>query len=732
MFFIFVLFCRLCFDLFVLVCVFVCLFVVFVLVQSVIEFDVVCVNVYCVVNSISGVIKISIFFVEIFQLVLVIECVELDVCGVQLFNDVMCYVVGVSLESSGIDNCVDDFCICGFDVGSWVNNVIFDGMCVLQGSQWNCSMFDSWNLECVEVFKGFLVVMYGQVVLGGMVNQVSKMFIFDQVQQLCFVLDVYGQYSVVFDVGIGSIGNDYLVCLVGLYCDGDMQIKYIVQEYWFLVLSYIWQIVEYICLILFGLYQKDNGGLMYQFLLMVGIFDVMCYGYMKNSIFIGEFDWNIFNCMLWMVGWMVEYWFNDYIMLSQSVCWIYVDLLYCGVVIFGVFNVDGCMQNCCGVQGIGDFDGDMFDICLQVCFVMGGVDYILLFGWDWQCVDWEGVCMVMFSLCLIDIFNLVYFFYWFIVIMEMLMVGVNCQSGVYLQDQMLLGYWCFMLGGCYDWIKDDVISVNCNIVIGIFQFGGCNVIKSEVFIGCVGVLYVFENGLMLYISYVEFFQFLIKLLLDSFIYIVFELVIGLQWEVGVKYQLVVVDGLVILLVYDLCQQNMIVDDLIVSYCNCGVIGIVICFIQGDEGCVCGIELEGCIMLIEGFSLIGVVLCMDLEMICLVFYKGRQLVMVLDYIVLFWVDYIVQGGVFVGLSLVVGVCYNGVSYGDSVNLYWILLYILFDVVICYVLGQVGSICVLFVFNVSNLVDKCFVFMCIGVFLCYYGSGCSVMVIVMFGW
>jgi len=116
--------------------------------------DAVHVNAYRTTSHASSATKTDTAVAETAQSVSVIAREELDARGVQNLNEAMRYVAGVTLESSGIDNRVDDFRIRGFDAGSWSNNVTVDGMRAPQGSQWNRTMVDSWNLERVEVLKG--------------------------------------------------------------------------------------------------------------------------------------------------------------------------------------------------------------------------------------------------------------------------------------------------------------------------------------------------------------------------------------------------------------------------------------------------------------------------------------------------------------------------------------------------------------------------------------------------
>lgn len=476
-----------------------------------------------------------------------------------------------------------------------------------------------------------------------MVNQVSKTPTPDQQQQLRLGVDANGQYNTAFDVGTGSPDNAHLVRLVGLYRDGDTQIQHTEQKHWFLAPSYTWQIAERTRLTLLGMYQKDDGGSTYQFLPAAGTLNPTAYGHMKNSTFIGEPGWNTFNRTVWTAGWLFEHQFNDHLTLTQSARRTHVDSLYRGVVTFGALNADGRTQNRRGVMGTGNSDGDTFDTRLQARFTTGAVDHTVLLGWDWQRADWEGVRSAMSSPRPIDIFSPVYSNYMPTVSTETPTAGVNRQSGVYLQDQLALGNWRLTLGGRYDWTKDDSSSANRNISTGISTPGGRNVIKSEAFTGRAGVLYVFENGLTPYVSYAESFQPSTKSPLDSFTQATFEPITGSQWEAGLKYQPASVDGLVTLAVYDLRQQNMIVDDPIASHRTCGATGTATCSIQGDEGRVRGIELEGRITPFEGFSLIGAASRMDSEMTRSAPYKGKELAMVPDYSASFWADYTFQGG-----------------------------------------------------------------------------------------
>ncbi|MCD7098268.1 TonB-dependent siderophore receptor [Stenotrophomonas sp. MMGLT7] len=697
-----------------------------------VDLDAVRVNAYRATTSASGATKTNTPVAETAQSLSVIAREELDARGVQNLNEAMRYVAGVSLESSGIDNRVDDFRIRGFDAGSWSNNVTLDGMRAPQGSQWNRSMFDSWNLDRVEVLKGPSAVMYGQVAPGGMVNQVSKTPTPDQEQQLRLNVDGNGQYGTAFDVGAGSTGDDHLFRLVGLYRDGDTQIKHTEQKHWFLAPSYTWQIAERTRLTLLGLYQKDDGGSTYQFLPMAGTLVATPYGRMKNTTFIGEPNWNTFDRTLWTAGWLFEHGFNEHWTLSQSARRTHVDSLFRTVVTNGGLNADGRTQKRRATWGTGDSDGDTLDTRLTGRFATGAAEHTLLFGVDWQRADWDGARGAMNSPLDIDIFNPVYTGYVPVTTSIAYSGGVNRQTGVYLQDQIALDKWRLTLGGRYDWTKDDTWTRSYNAVSGVYGARVPTRIDNKAFSGNAGVLYVADNGLTPYVSYAESFQPAGTDTNMSYARTPFDPITGKQWEAGLKYQPAGFDGLFTVAAYDLRQQNILTND--PDHADgCGASGSSQCQVQDGEGRVRGVELEARITPFDGFSVIGAASWMDSEVTrSNNGYKGRQLAMVPDWTAALWGDYTFQAGALAGLSLAAGVRYNGESYGDSANLYRIPSYTLFDAAIRYDAGRFGATAVQLALNASNLADKTYVSTCGGVSSCYYGSGRVVTATARFIW
>ncbi len=694
--------------------------------------DTVRVNAYRTSTSVQGATKTHTPPAETPQSVSVIAREELDARGVQNLNDAMRYVAGVSLESTGIDNRVDDFRIRGFDAGSWSNNVTLDGMRAPQGGQWNRTMFDSWNLERVEVLKGPSAVMYGQVAPGGMVNQVSKTPRPDAPQQIRLSVDGHGQYSTAFDVGTGTQDHDHLFRLVGLYRDGDTQIHYTEQEHGFIAPSYSWQIAERTRLTLLGLYQKDDGGSTYQFLPMDGTLRPTRYGRMKNTTFIGEPTWNVWDRTVWTAGWLFEHGFNENWTLSQSARHTHVDSLFRTVVTNGRLLADGRTQRRRATWGTGDSAGETIDTRLQGRFDTGAASHTLLLGVDWQKADWDAQRGAMNPPGDIDIFHPVYTGLVPVTNTISLSEAVNRQTGVYAQDQIALANWRFTFGGRYDWTDDDSSSASHTVATNRTGPWTRTRLKAEAFTGRAGVLYLFDSGFSPYLSYAESFQPSTASALSSHERTSFDPITGKQWEAGLKYQPASFDGLITLSGYDLRQQNLLVQDPDPTHNTCGANGNSQCSVQDGEGRVRGIELEGRITPAEGLSIIGAATRMDSEMTRSDLYQGKRIAMVPDYTASLWIDYTFHTGALNGLSLAAGVRYNGESFGDSANVYRIPSYTLYDAALRYDMGQADGVHVQLSLNLSNLTDELFVSTCTGESSCYYGTGRSVVAAARFSW
>ncbi|CAB3883989.1 TonB-dependent siderophore receptor [Achromobacter sp. SIMBA_011] len=696
-----------------------------------VSLEAVTVNAYRPAETIGGSTKTDTPLREVPQSVSVIERREMDLRGVRNLNEATRYTAGVLPESQGIDNRVDDLYIRGFDAGSFGANVMLDGLRAPSDSSlsWNRTSFNTWNLERVEVLKGPSSVLYGQLAPGGMVNQVSKLPTLGEEQVVQLQVDGHGRRQTAFDLGGANGDENVLWRLVGLYGDGATQIRHTDHEQWFIAPSATIYFNDHATrLTLHGLYQKDRGGSTFQFLPYQGTVVPAAEGYIKNTTFLGEPDWNTYNRDIWTAGWQLEHQFNNAWKFSQNARYTHVDSLYRATVGNGVRGaaltnlntlIGGRILNRRAVQGEGDSDAQTIDTRIEGKFGTGPLTHTMIAGFDWQKTDWtflRQAATVSPAVIAINVYDPVYSHYDFepTLAKQMSTRETDSQYGVYLQDQIALDRWRFTLGGRQDWTRMDSL----NRLTGVRQ-----VTRDEAFTGRAGVTYLFDNGLAPYFSYSESFQ---PTGGTTRAGNAFKPTTGTQWEAGLKYEPRYIDGMITLSAYELSQQNVLTADPLNEADEAYQV-------QTGKVRVRGVELEGRITPLRGLSVIGAVTRMDSKVVRNNDgYAGNRMIRVPDWIGSMWVDYTFHSGPLAGLGMGAGVRYVGATYGDLANNLHIPAYTLFDAALRYDAGKIGGMNLQLALNGSNLADKRYVATCSAATSCYYGTGRTVMATARLSW
>lgn len=696
-----------------------------------VSLEAVTVNAYRPAETIGGSTKTDTPLREVPQSVTVIERREMDLRGVRNLNEATRYTAGVLPESQGIDNRVDDLYIRGFDAGSFGANVMLDGLRAPSDSSlsWNRTSFNTWNLERVEVLKGPSSVLYGQLAPGGMVNQVSKLPTLGEEQVVQLQVDGHGRRQTAFDLGGANGDENVLWRLVGLYGDGATQIRHTDHEQWFIAPSATIYFNDHATrLTLHGLYQKDRGGSTFQFLPYQGTVVPAAEGYIKNTTFLGEPDWNTYNRDIWTAGWQLEHQFNNAWKFSQNARYTHVDSLYRATVGNGVRGaaltnlntlIGGRILNRRAVQGEGDSDAQTIDTRIEGKFGTGPLTHTMIAGFDWQKTDWtflRQAATVSPAVIAINVYDPVYSHYDFepTLAKQMSTRETDSQYGVYLQDQIALDRWRFTLGGRQDWTRMDSL----NRLTGVRQ-----VTRDEAFTGRAGVTYLFDNGLAPYFSYSESFQ---PTGGTTRAGNAFKPTTGTQWEAGLKYEPRYIDGMITLSAYELSQQNVLTADPLNEADEAYQV-------QTGKVRVRGVELEGRITPLRGLSVIGAVTRMDSKVVRNNDgYAGNRMIRVPDWIGSMWVDYTFHSGPLAGLGMGAGVRYVGATYGDLANNLHIPAYTLFDAALRYDAGKIGGMNLQLALNGSNLADKRYVATCSAATSCYYGTGRTVMATARLSW
>lgn len=194
--------------------------------------------------------KTSSALLDVPQSVAVVTRKLLNDQGAVKLDDALRNVAGVM--PGGYYDGWDYYRIRGFDASF---NTYLDGM---RGG--NGTSDETWGLESVEVLKGPSSALYGQSVLGGLVNLTSKRPQPDAFANVSFIGGSFGFRNPAIDAG-GSLNRSRTVYgrFVALYRSQDSFTDYAFNRRTYLAPSLTWRIRPSTTLTLLGRYQREYG-----------------------------------------------------------------------------------------------------------------------------------------------------------------------------------------------------------------------------------------------------------------------------------------------------------------------------------------------------------------------------------------------------------------------------------------------------------------------------------------
>lgn len=657
------------------------------------------------------------------QSVSVVTREQMDVRGVQSVTEAVRYVAGVQSASAGNNPLMDEYSVRGFTSGSSSNDVLLDGMKAAAGGQWNRPSFDSWALERIEVLKGPAAVLYGQVAPGGVINLASKLPQTRPQRMTRLYGGSYQERGGALDVGGKITGNPLIYRLVGLYRDTHTQVDDTRLKRYLISPSLSWKISDSSQWTLLAQFQRDQGNPTFQFLPAIGTLHHGSAGWLPRSRFVGEPGWNTYNRSQASLGWMFEHRFNEHWTLQQSLRHARVASLYRGVVISGALGQEARIQRRRGQEGRGHADSDTLDTRVLGRIDTGPVHHQLLVGLDWQHTRWSAQRLLSArEPSPIDVYRPVPTGTDFAASMR---TRINTretdqQLGTYLQDQIAFDHWRLSLG-----TRRDRASLNARDRISHTD----SRIPSHALTSRGGLLYLFDNGLAPYLSFSQSFQPPTSAANQSYDGLIFEPVIGRQYEAGIKYQPSAIDGLLTASVYDLLQRHILGTDPDPGH----VCGTGNCMIQDGEGRIRGMELEGRLVLGSHWQILGNwTLMQSLMLKSRQGNEGKGLVGVPRQMASFRVDYDFKAGGLHGLALGAGLRHVASRWGDSANSLRMAAYTLIDASLALDLSRFGWRDARLTLSGSNLADRRYLATCRSEASCYYGTRRQVVARVHFQW
>lgn len=622
----------------------------------------------------------------------------------QTVSEALRYSSGVTTESRPTITIFDQFTIRGFDT----YQTFYDGLPLLSNNSWNLyPQVDSFATESLEILKGPASSLYGLVPPGGMVNQVAK---YPKDEDETLVRAAVGSDSL-FELGLDTTGQltdnaRYRVVALGRKQDGFQDTTE--NERYTIAPSVTIDITKATELTLSAYYQDDPEMVPSTPLPGIGTLYEAPYGKLDTSVYAGDENWNSYSREVLMLGYKLNHEINSNWSVLQKFRYTDADALQQNSYHSGE-PTDGIYLTRSAYLTDEEIDGVTVDTQLAGFVQSGDVAHNLLFGIDYQnsdstvayrdtlTNDTPVLDLSNIDNDLFDVDSLPLDFY-----QEDHIIDIE-QIGFYLQDEIRIDNFTFLLNGRFDQFESTDVAAN---EYAGYEYGSTTEIDQNEFSGRVAAMYTFDSGWRMYANYSESFEPVSGS--DSVTEEAFKPTTADQIEIGTKY--ISGDGATTFTgaYFVLTKQNVVVNT--TDYFQ---------YTQNGEVESKGIELELNTRVTNALSLQANATFLDMEVTEDSLdpdVVGKTPVWVAQESASVWANYFFDDALD-GLMLGAGVRYVGETQADKYNTDTVPSYTLVDAVLSYDMPQydlklTGSL--------SNLTDKEYVGSCYDTNNCWYGA------------
>lgn len=641
---------------------------------------------------------------------------QMDDRNVQNIDDAVRYMPGIVASSYGSDTRADWLRVRGFEPTQFL-----DGLPLPKGVYANPKQ-ETWNLDRLALLRGPASSVYGQTPPGGLLDMVSRRPSAESSNEIEVQYGSDNHRQINF-ASTGKIDDEgqFLYGLSGVIRDSGTQIDHVDNKRYNIAPSLTWNIDEDTKFTLLTQFTRDDTGITSQFLPVQGTKIRSPLGDISHHKNLGDPDWEYYDRTYYALGYAFEHRLNDVWQFKQNLRYTKSDLsfqtLTPGAYPFTQVDAEGNVGRS-STSVDEDISQFAVDNNFQADFATGDVLHTLLIGLDHQRTNTNYTSIFGDGLTT-NVNNPIYglpivrpprsdAFYDY--------DQKTYQTGLYVQDQMALNQWRLTLGGREDWVHTGTKFFN--------KGDATNTERDKNFSGNAAISYVFDNGVVPYLSYAESFQPTSNATASPTDSI--KPTEGKQWELGIKYQPPGSNTLLTAAVYDLTQKNVSVTTI-----NSDNVSITS---QTGEVKVKGLELEAVSDVTDNLKVIAAYTLAKSEVQDGTF-KGNRLQLMPNQQASLWTDYTWHTGVLDGFGVGGGVRYTGNTYGDQANteLGKADAYTVFDAAVHFDLGRLDNSLkgASLALNATNLFDKDYISTCDS-FYCYYGDQRSVVASATYKW
>jgi iron complex outermembrane recepter protein len=639
---------------------------------------------------------------------------QIEAQGAQNLAEALRYTPGVTIQSFGANAFFDAFKLRGFDAPRYLDGLRLPA----DTTTFAVPRIETYGLERVEGLKGPSSGLYGQSDPGGLLNMVSKRPTDVPHYDVVGTFGSFDRLQGAFDIG-GPVDKDgqFLYRIVGLGRDSNSQTDFVQDNKLFIAPSFTWRPDIDTSFTVLAQYQKvDNKGYQ-QYVPGQVSFLPNPNGHIPYSRYLGEPGPDGYHLEQFAVGYAFEHRFDNVFQFRQNFRYSEVSNDLASTRTEGMITERLVARTYNYVKASAA--NVAVDNQLQADFATGPLIHKVLAGVDYfdlqANTDYRSA-----GIAPIDAYSPVYgaaippaaslapF---------ILRDDKQSQAGVYLQDQIKLDRFTFVMSGRQDWASTDFTSS------AFFPPAGTYARDDSAQTGRVGLSYLFDVGLAPYISYST--SFTPNLGADSFGRS-FKPTTGEGSEIGVKFKPNGSNFMVTAALFDISQQDVLTASPLNPFFS----------VQTDAVRVRGFELELKGNLTREFEITGGYTHLDPRVTASIAgYAGKYMLNTAQDQASIWGKYTWYNGQLAGLGLGLGVRYVGETYGDNFNTFVIPSYALLDAAVSYDFAYLRPDWKAWKaqVNVTNLTDHFYVASCLtGLPYCGLGNARTVLGTLRYSW
>lgn len=638
---------------------------------------------------------------EIPQSVSVVGRAELDDRGVvNKIDEALRYTAGVAAEPFGTDPDTDWLYIRGFDATQ--TGMFFDGLNLFSYG-FGGFQIDPFALERVDVLKGPASVLYGGGNAGGIVDLVRKRPTDQPYAYTETGINSNGNAFFGFDFSDKLDDSDiYSYRLTGKMAGGNNYSDESEDLRGFIMPQLTVKRDDTTSLTVWayasGLDQVHTGNGFFPY---VGTVVDAPFGKIPRDAFYGEPSIDTGRYNQEMLGFELEHETDNGWKLSSNLRYGHLYKHEEGPYLYGYVGGSPTAPDYdlyrIGFEATSKVDTLAIDNRVETEFELGATDHKLLAGIDYKYYRLDHI-QACCGATPISATNPVYGVPQGANFVYIDQIITQQQIGGYVQDQIRFADgWLVTLNG-----RADFVTTKTDDHLASTRYD----YDKSALSGRAGLAYEFANGITPYASVGTFFNPTIAPSATPNN----EPETGEQFEIGVKYEPTIIDGVLTASLFQLNRKNVIVTDPATFLAS-----------QIGEVQSRGVELEGKVNLNDNWKLLAGFSYTDLEVKkdIVPAYVGKSPYLVPDVQASLWLDYAFTGNALEGLSIGAGVRYQGESWADRANTLKVPDATVFDAALRYKKsGWEGAI------NIANVFDKDYVKGCGGENTCGYGDARTV--------